>query len=148
MAETDAEGWDSRLGEAARRFERDAGVIGGTWARRDDNAFGRLGQQFVNRRPVVADDLNFSAELTEILDKVVGEGVVVVDHQRSHTYHQPGWLVAISIAPITAFALLTDSSYSYCGLASATVPPPACTCTLPSRQTTVRMWMQVSRSPA
>ena len=33
------------------------------------------------------------------------------------------------------------------GLASATVPPPACTCATPSLTTTVRMWMQVSRSP-
>src|SRR5919204_286176 len=50
-------------------------------------------------------------------------------------------LAVDSMAWKTACALLTDSSYSREGMASATVPPPACTWTRPSFTTTVRMWI-------
>ena len=33
---------------------------------------------------VVADDLDLRPQLAQVLDQVVGEGVVVVDHQHAH----------------------------------------------------------------
>src|SRR5277367_2757289 len=78
----------------------------------------------------------------------------------THFVHIPGTIAshfpqgqstcsqASSIACITARDFATDSSYSYSGFASATVPPPACTWATPSLTTTVLMWIAVSRSPA
>ena len=83
-----------------------------------------FGQQLVDCPDVIANRFDFRPELTEVLDQVVGEGVVVVDYQYSHQA-QSGFSQAISTARNIAFALLTDSSYSYSGFASATVPPPA-----------------------
>src|SRR5436305_34248 len=85
-------------------------------------------------------------QLAQVLDEVVGERVVVVDDEYSHHGHS-GCSAASSSARRTARALASLSANSYAGLASATVPPPACTCATPSATTTVRMWMQVSRSP-
>ena len=45
---------------------------------------GRGGEQLIDARAVVANYLDLGAELAEVLDEVVGEGVVVVDHERSH----------------------------------------------------------------
>ena len=41
-------------------------------------------EQLVDRRGVVAHDLGLRAQLTQVLDEVVGEAVVVVDHQHLH----------------------------------------------------------------
>ena len=49
------------------------------------------------------------------------------------------WVPASSNARRTALAFALDSSNSYSGFASATVPPPAWTCALPSFIVTVRM---------
>ena len=48
---------------------------------RDHNALGRQALDFVERRPVISADLDFRAQLAQILDQVVGERVVVVDDQ-------------------------------------------------------------------
>ena len=53
-------------------------------ARRDDDAVGRAREQLVDARAVVAHDLELGAELAEVLHEVVGEGVVVVDHEDAH----------------------------------------------------------------
>ena len=41
-------------------------------------------EQLIDARLVVAHDLELGAELAEVLDEVVGEGVVVVDHEHAH----------------------------------------------------------------
>ena len=60
---------------------------------------------------VVAHDLELGAQLAQVLDEVVGERVVVVDHEDALTATSPG-ASASSIARATARALLRDSSYS------------------------------------
>ena len=71
---------------------------------------GRRAEQVVRRLDVVAHDLDLRAELAQVLDEVVGERVVVVDHE--HVHGHASWRVASSIARATARALLRDSSYS------------------------------------
>src|SRR5215211_3374639 len=148
VAQADAERRHARLREPLDDLEADTGLIGRARTGRHDHAIELAAEQVVHGRAVVAHDLQVASHLAQVLDEVVGERVVVVDHQDLHGHQgQSGWVAASSIAFLTPFALATDSSYSYSGLASATVPPPAWMCAMPSLITTVRMWMQVSRSP-
>src|SRR3954447_20960913 len=147
VAEAHAERRDPRLGEAPHRLNGDPGLVRGAGPGRDDDAVPPAPEQIVDRGGVVAHRLDLRPQLAQVLDEVVGEGVVVVDHQDAR-HGQARCVAASSIARTTPRALARDSSYSYSGLASATVPPPACTWATPSRTTTVRMQMQVSRSPA
>src|SRR3954454_14621554 len=144
VAEADAERLHAGLREAAHHLDADPGLVGRARARRDDHAVVALVEQLVHGRRVVAHDLQIRPELAQILDEVVGERVVVVDHQHAYGH---ACLTASSIACTTPRALARDSSYSYSGLASATVPPPAWMCAMPSLTTTVRMQMHVSSSP-
>ncbi len=114
VPEADAERGDPRLGEAAHDLERDAGLVRRARAGRDDDAVGRAFEQLVDAGLVVAHDVELRPELAEVLDEVVGERVVVVDHQHAlhGAHHQSAWVAASSIARLTARALLTDSSNS------------------------------------
>src|SRR4051794_23091552 len=145
VAQADAERRDAGLGKPLDDLEADARLVRGARAGRDDDAVGPSLEQLVDVRGVVAHDVELAPQLAQVLDEVVGEGVVVVDDEDSHG--QSGCSAASAIASRTARDFATDSSNSYSGLASATVPPPACTCATPSLTTTVRMWMHVSRSP-
>src|SRR5216683_6792134 len=84
---------------------------------------------------VVALDGDVGAELAEVLHDVVGERIIVIDHQDSNFFivrHATYLLAAISksraawSARTIARALFTDSSNSAPGSESATTPPPAC----------------------
>ena len=68
-------------------------------------------------------------QLAQVLDQVVGERVVVVDHEQHQCSLRSADVArrAISTALSTARALLTHSSYSAAGTLSATMPAPACT---------------------
>src|SRR3954467_6486068 len=145
MAEAHAQGRHAGLREAAGDLDRHAGLVGRARPGRDDDAVEAALEQLVDARAVVAHDLELAPQLAQVLDEVVGERVVVVDHEDLHG--QSGCSIAISTARSTPLALASDSRNSYSGLASATVPPPAWTWPTPSLMTTVRMWMQVSRSP-
>ena len=50
------------------------------------------------RGRVVADRLDLRPELAQVLDEVVGEGVVVVDHEDAHVYGHSACRVASSMA--------------------------------------------------
>src|SRR4051795_5838596 len=145
MAEAHAQGRHAGLREAAGDLDRHAGLVGRARPGRDDDPLEAALEQLVDARAVVAHDLELAPQLAQVLDEVVGERVVVVDHEDLHG--QSGCSIAISTARSTPLALASDSRNSYSGLASATVPPPAWTWPTPSLMTTVRMWMQVSRSP-
>src|SRR5512133_3668960 len=145
MTEADTESRHAGLREAAGDRERHAGLVGRARPGRDDDAIEGALEQLVDDRAVVAHDLELAPQLAQVLDEVVGERVVVVDHEDPHG--QSGCSIAISTARSTPLALASDSRNSYSGLASATVPPPAWTWPTPASTTTVRMWMQVSRSP-
>jgi hypothetical protein len=101
----------ARLGEAAHRLDRDAGLVGRARPGRDDDAVGSALQQLVDRRDVVAHDVDLRAELAEDLDEVVRERVVVVDDEDAR-HGQSGCSRASSMAPSTARALASDSRNS------------------------------------
>ena len=81
VTETHAEHRDPRLAERGDRVHRDAGVLGPAGTGRDEHRVGREGAQLVEREGVVAVHLGLGTELTEVLDEVVDERVVVVDHE-------------------------------------------------------------------
>ena len=95
--------------EAARRFP-EAGIPGGARPRRDHQPVGTPIQELRDRGLVVSDHVGVRPQLAQVLDQVVGEAVVVVDHENLHGHS--GWLTASSTARNTAFAFVTDSSYS------------------------------------
>ena len=81
VSEADAE--DGFLaGEGADHVEGDAGFGGGAGAGGDEDAVGVEREGFGGRDLVVAEDALFDAQLTEILDEVEGEGIVVVDDEQ------------------------------------------------------------------
>ena len=84
VAEAYAERWDPGGREAADRLERDPGLVRGARPRRDDHPVIATEQQLLDRRVVVAHDLELGAELAQVLDEVVGEAVVVVDDEDPH----------------------------------------------------------------
>src|SRR5262245_18044966 len=84
MAEADTEDRDPSR-EALDERHRDAGVARGARAGRDDDPVGSERGHLVERDGVVAPDLELRAQLTQVLDQVVGERVVVVDHEELHS---------------------------------------------------------------
>src|SRR5665811_1652856 len=113
----------------------------------------------VQRHAVVALHGDLGAELAQVLHQVVGERVVVVDHEdpgRRDDRLARGWVEvdghghcensswASSMARRSAAALFCVSSYSRAGSLSATMPAPACTWATPSAsvpRTLETMWM-------
>src|SRR3954463_6699532 len=81
VAEAHAERRDPRLGEAPHRLDGDPGLVRGAGPGRDDDAVPPAPEQIVDRGGVVAHRLDLRPQLAQVLDEVVGEGVVVVDHQ-------------------------------------------------------------------
>ena len=112
VPEADPEHGRARIGEGADRLDRDPRLGGRAGTGRDDEAVRTTLQQLWHRRLVVAHDLDLRPQLAQVLDEVVGEGVVVVDDQDAHRYGQSGCWQASSTARKTAFALFTDSLYS------------------------------------
>ena len=82
MAETDAEDRNARA-EALDRVAGNARFFGRAGAGRDDDLLGPQRFDLVQTDLVVAKNLHLGAEFAEIVIEVVGEGVVVVDEQRS-----------------------------------------------------------------
>src|SRR5262249_2378619 len=70
---------------------------------------------------VITEDPQLGAQLAQILNEVVGEGVVVIDHH-DHSSNPP---FARLIALMSARDLFTVSVYSFSGTESATMPAPA-----------------------
>src|SRR5262249_26211211 len=96
---------------------------------------------FFQSDSVVAIDAQVLTQLSQILNKVVSEGVVVIDDQN----HSSNPRCARLIARINARDLFTVSMYSFSGTESATMPPPAWMYPLLPRTTNVRMAIQESR---
>src|SRR5262245_5038312 len=143
VAEADAEDRD-RAREALDQRHRDAGLARRARSRRDDDAVGRQRRDLRETDAVVAPPLDLRPELREILHEVVGEGVVVVDHEEPRRHHSPS---ASRTAFTTARALFTHSRCSASGSESATMPAPAWMNARPSRISTERMAIAVSMPP-
>src|SRR5438046_9905101 len=142
VAEADAEDRRGRA-EAPDHLEGDPRLVGVAGTRRDDNALGCPREDAREVNGVVAQHLEPGAELAQVLDEVVGEGVVVVDDQD----HRPGLPAAIRSASSIPWAFERVSSHSVFGSESATIPAPTCTEARVPSQTTVRIVMHESRVP-
>src|SRR4029077_18386294 len=92
----------------------DTGVLGSPGPRRDDDAVELC--ELVDRDLVVAEHGWLFAELGHVLNEVVGERVVVVDHGHAGHHIASAISMALNIAP----AFSSVSSYSRSGRESAT----------------------------
>lgn len=81
MAKADTE-QRQLAGEALDNGQRDAGLVGGAGTGGKDDALGRQGLDLFHAQFVVAHHLDLGLEFAEVLHQVVGEGVVVIDHQQ------------------------------------------------------------------
>ena len=120
--------------------ERDAGGVGVAGTGREDERLGLERPDAVHVDFVVAHHVHLRAQSPEVLDEVVGERVVVVDHE----YHSVSANLAASN---TALDLLTVSLYSFTGSESATIPAPARIVRRVPSRIIVRMTMAKSMSP-
>src|SRR5438093_5968624 len=129
--------------EVANRLRGDSRFARSAGAGRDDDA--AVGRKLTRRHLVVAEHVRHGPELGQVLDKVVGEGVVVVDDGEARVAHRISSAIstALNIAP--AFSSVSSNSRS--GFESATTPAPACTNTSPPATTSVRSVMAMSRLP-
>ena len=112
VTEADPQRGHTGLRKRSRRLDGDPGLRGGAGARGDDQPIRPALQQLAHLRPVVSDHVGLGSKLAQVLDEVVGERVIVVDHKDAHAQGQSGCFAASSTAANTAFALFTDSSYS------------------------------------
>ena len=103
-------GWDRVVVSPGPCTPREAGVSVEVMRRFPEAGVPAL-EQLVDRGGVVADDLELRPQLPQVLDEVVGEGVVVVDDEDA-THGHSRCLAASSIARTTPRALARDSSYS------------------------------------
>src|SRR6185369_10545450 len=141
MAEADAEDRGG-LVKAMDEGEGDAGAVRSSRAGGDHDTFGGEARDLLHGDPVVADHPHGRAQLTQILDQVVGEGIVVVENE-----DHAGACWDTRRARIMPRALEQVSSHSVLGSESATMPAPTCMEARPAWQTTVRMVIHESRLP-
>jgi hypothetical protein len=80
-AEADAEDGDAPR-KGADRVARDARVARRARPGRDDDTPRRECDKLLDRQRIMTDDRHARAELLELLDDVVREGVLVVNHER------------------------------------------------------------------
>src|SRR5690606_19325095 len=100
--------------------------------------------ELLQRHFVVAHDQHLGAQLAQVLHDVVGKAVVVIQHQDFHSRPSS----TSSAARSRARALCSVSCHSSSGTESATTPAAACTYSVPSLITPVRMAMAMSMWPA
>ncbi len=122
VPETDAD--DRQLsGKVTNQFQRYSGLFRSTGAGREHNTFWLSAFYFRHRNLVVSLYPYLGSELTQVLNEVVGEGIVVIQDQ-DHWLFQ-SWLLAEIAAWISTCTLLMVSFHSFCGWESNTSPAPA-----------------------
>src|SRR5262245_31627589 len=62
----------------------DSAVVGVARAGRDDQVTGGSCDKLIERYLIVAKDLNIRPQLAEVLDEVVGERVVIINHSNHY----------------------------------------------------------------
>src|SRR5699024_2717464 len=75
---------------------------------------------------IIADYLDVIHDTSCQLHQVISKTIIIINDY----YHRSSTSPALIIASIIAFALFPDSSYSFAGTLSATIPAPAWTYTL------------------
>ena len=79
MAQTDAQHRNAP-GKVSDGVHRNAGLFGGTGARRDHQPLRTQGLDLLDRELVVPIHAHVFPQLPEILHQVIGEGIVIIDH--------------------------------------------------------------------
>jgi hypothetical protein len=80
VAQADTE--DRQLaGKAPDQRHRNAGLVGRARPRGNDDSRGMQSLDLFQRDFVIAENADLLAQLTQVLHQVVGEGIVIVDHQ-------------------------------------------------------------------
>src|SRR3569623_1116998 len=69
-------------GITADDVERHARLVGRTWARRDHDMVGSEAPDLIDADLIIAVHAHIGAELAQILHQVVGERIIIVDHQQ------------------------------------------------------------------
>lgn len=82
MSKADPEKGDSRTREGFNEAEAVAGFIWATGSGRNEDPIRFEGKGLSGRQLVVSEDLLFDSKLAEILDKVVGERVKVIENEK------------------------------------------------------------------
>ena len=98
VSETDAEDRGGGV-EASDQPERDARAVRIARPRGDDDALGPEPLHLVERDLVVARHVHARPELTHVLDQVVGERVVVIQHENHGFYRIRGGTPAVAPPP-------------------------------------------------
>lgn len=101
MAQTHSQDGDFRS-QLPDDIRADPRIRRRSWTGRKDDSLEVRDIDFGETDPIVPKDLHLDSEFPEILDEVVCEGIVVVDHQKSHDPSLP-WV--ISKARTIAWAL-------------------------------------------
>ena len=65
----------------ADQFDADAGLLRSAWSGGDDNSLGVHRLDLLNANFVIAADLDLSTEFAQVLDKVVGKRIVIVEDE-------------------------------------------------------------------
>src|SRR2546422_10508837 len=133
VPQADPQDWDL-TGEPLDDGAADPGVgrAAGSWRDHDRRRF--LPHGLLDRDLVVPDHFGRVAQLTQILDEVPGEGVVVVDHED----HESNPRAASRTASSIACPLFRVSSHSASGSESATMPAPTPQWIFPRSKVAVR----------
>ena len=70
------------------QLQRYAGLIGGAWSRRNNEGIRCFQEQFFNADRIIAIDADFHTQLTQIVNKVVGKTVIIIDKgYLGHIFH-------------------------------------------------------------
>jgi hypothetical protein len=81
MAETDAKDRDLSC-KPQDEVAADAGFFWGLRSRRDHNLIWSQLRKFIEGHLVIPEDPGTFAKLAQVLDQIIGEGVIVVDHDQ------------------------------------------------------------------
>src|SRR5271157_343470 len=128
--------------EPPDELQADAGILGPSRPRRDDDCRRLHRRQLVDSEPVVAEDLDRRVgQLPKVLVQVVRKGIVVVDDHD----HVPA---SIPSARASAPSFASVSSNSFSGTESYTTPAPAWRVTTSPCFSAQRMLMQESSDPS
>src|SRR6266513_2943074 len=129
-------------GHAPDQLQGDPGLARRAGAGGDHEVRGRKPLDLPNRDFIVPQHPDLGSQLAQVLDQVVGERVVIVEH-----HDHAASAEATSAALRMARALCCVSCHSDCGSESATMPAAACTCSRRSLITAVRIAIATSMSP-
>src|ERR687887_2791856 len=97
VAQTNAENRYT-LSKATNDIAGDARLLGCAGTGRNKDFIRMQSLDFIQRDFIIPKDLHIGAQLAEIMEQIVGEGIVVVDEKYHHLVHCSARSTALSIA--------------------------------------------------